>query len=589
MNNESFELLKSWCDRLLELQVTSHPEPELYGGILCPACQRIHGRTDSLIYPLVAMTDYSGDRRYLEAAKQIHHFCEYNFLRSDGSYYRDAISNWNGVTVFSTQTLAQALYYHGAVIDLETRKQWLAVIDRQNRFMVDFVKNKQPVTNYWAALAAALALTGAVRDDQGLIRAAKSYADVVMEHLSEDGLFYGEGIFTHEQSTKGCRPIDIAYNVEETLPSLITYAELAGDEAFLLQLKAIMRVHLEFMLPDGAWDSSFSYRSAKWAYWGSRTSDGCQGALAPFLKNDPIFAAAAYLNVERYRSCTHDGLLYGGPMYHEAEQSACVHHTICHAKAVTHLMDHLRDTEVGQFERLGGQLPRAVSSGTRYFPSLDVYLLSHGGFRATVSGYDYPKKDPNLYCSGGALTMLWHEATGPLAAASMPEYTVMEVGNMQYPRFQDSACQTARIEYRSGERVYTNLYDTECMLESSAEPLTVSASGYLRSADGLEGPAYGLRYCILNNKFRIEVRAEAPDAVFVLPIVAGKEDAVTETEGGYQIKRSSLRIAVRAGQSPKLRLQADERNFNPVGGFLTIPLEIGLRSREMVTVEVVIT
>ena len=38
-----------------------------------------------------------------------------------------------------------------------------------------------------------------------------------------------------------------------------------------------METHLEFMLPDGAWDNSWGTRSFKWTYWGGRTSDGFMG------------------------------------------------------------------------------------------------------------------------------------------------------------------------------------------------------------------------------------------------------------------------------------------------------------------------
>ena len=41
-----------------------------------------------------------------------------------------------------------------------------------------------------------------------------------------------------------------------------------------LAVATSLRAHLEFMLPDGAWDNSWGTRNYKWTYWGSRTSDG---------------------------------------------------------------------------------------------------------------------------------------------------------------------------------------------------------------------------------------------------------------------------------------------------------------------------
>ena len=45
------------------------------------------------------------------------------------------------------------------------------------------------------------------------------------------------------------------------------------------QTVAALRTHMEFMLPDGAWDNSWGTRNYKWSWWGSRTSDGCHPAM----------------------------------------------------------------------------------------------------------------------------------------------------------------------------------------------------------------------------------------------------------------------------------------------------------------------
>lgn len=70
---------------------------------------------------------------------------------------------------------------------------------------------------------------------------------------------------------KNCRPVDLGYNAEESLPALILYAELTGDEDVGRAVLRTAREHLNFMLPDGGWDNSFGSRSYKWCWWGSRT------------------------------------------------------------------------------------------------------------------------------------------------------------------------------------------------------------------------------------------------------------------------------------------------------------------------------
>ncbi len=39
------DTLKVWCDGLLARQVTEMRDPAFYGGLLCPACALIHGRS----------------------------------------------------------------------------------------------------------------------------------------------------------------------------------------------------------------------------------------------------------------------------------------------------------------------------------------------------------------------------------------------------------------------------------------------------------------------------------------------------------------------------------------------------------------
>lgn len=80
--------------------------------------------------------------------------------------------------------------------------------------------------------------------------------------------------------------MDIGYNVEESLPALLQYALLEQDEEIRVLAVKAMRVHLEFMLLDGAWDNSFGTRNYKWSYWGSRTSDGCAAGYG--LADDPV-------------------------------------------------------------------------------------------------------------------------------------------------------------------------------------------------------------------------------------------------------------------------------------------------------------
>lgn len=120
----------------------------------------------------------------------------------------------------------------------------------------------------------------------------------------------------------------MGYNVEETIPSLVGYALVTGDKEALDIMEKTMKVHIEFMLPDGAWDNSWGTRNFKWTYWGSRTSDGCQAGFAALADRDSRFYTAALKNLELLSACTHGGLLYGGPHFRSHGQPPCIHHTL---------------------------------------------------------------------------------------------------------------------------------------------------------------------------------------------------------------------------------------------------------------------
>src|SRR5262249_10183607 len=162
--------------------------------------------------------------------------------------------------------------------------------------------------NYPATACAALAAASLALGDPGLMDEARARASAVLTHFSPEGFPQGEGWNT--LSPKGLPATDLGYNVEETLSNLALYAHLAGDAAMDAQVEKSWRTHLAFALPDGAWDGGWSTRIYKWAYWGSRTTDGCQLGMALLADRDAAFAEVATRNAELFESCTSGGLLY---------------------------------------------------------------------------------------------------------------------------------------------------------------------------------------------------------------------------------------------------------------------------------------
>ncbi|WP_315815687.1 hypothetical protein [Paraflavitalea speifideaquila] len=118
------------------------------------------------------------------------------------------------------------------------------------------------------------------------------------------------------------------------------YGLLTKDEEVLQAVTRSLQTHMELMLPDGGWDNSWGTRNYKWTYWGSRTSDGCQPAYVLLADRDPRFYKVALKNTELLQQYTHEGLLYGGPHYLSHKVLSSVHHTFCHIKALTTILDH---------------------------------------------------------------------------------------------------------------------------------------------------------------------------------------------------------------------------------------------------------
>ena len=64
------ELLKIWCDSLLKRQLRGYGAPH-DGGFLSDACTVLHGRADNAIFPMVYLYAETGEKQYLDSARQL--------------------------------------------------------------------------------------------------------------------------------------------------------------------------------------------------------------------------------------------------------------------------------------------------------------------------------------------------------------------------------------------------------------------------------------------------------------------------------------------------------------------------------------
>ena len=584
-------LVARWCDALLARQIAGTGDPMLDGAIACPACGVLHGRVGDLAYPLAYRWERTGDAKYLAAAERAVEWTEAAMRRADGGLYNDFQSQWWAITVFAQIALGKTLLRFGDRLPRDLRERWSALFERDTDFVVErfdesFVESTN--VNYPASFCEAMALAGRMLGDAGRTALARSMADRVMKSFLPDGLFTGEGAPMSHRSPRGLAYVDLGYNLEESLPSLLAYAELCGDGRMKDAVLASAAAHAEFLLPDGGLDDSFGSRSAKWTYYGSRTSDGLLPILGALAKSGVPWAARAMgLHLGLLARCTNaSGLLAGGVQYGAAGEPACIHHSFTHAKSV---VDVLCDASIP--ERGGdAPLPRERAYGLRSFPSIGVALAAVGPWRATFAGGDsFAPGMTGLRITGGGPSLAWHEAVGPLVVGTMADYAIVEARNLQDLRHERTVLSmTPRIEADDSSSSARDA-DAEMSTTSAAGAVECRAKGRLTGPDGSRGAAYELVSRVDGAALSIGGTCEA-DARFVLPVVASATDRVEIGNGRVRIERGTAVVTIESDLPFELaKTDRGDRAFSPIAGFLyaylTAPLRAGRAFSARITVE----
>ena len=255
MNEKYIPLLRAYCDTLVRSQLRGTGEKSLDGGILCRPCAMIHGRIADVVYPLVYMAKLTENANYLNSAYLAFDWSE-NVLCDDGGMYNDTTKTWQGTTVFFAISLAEALHTGADIIAPEEKAKWEERLRKNGEWLYRVLdENHSANINYLAANSLALYLIGEYFDLPDYIEKAVRLADFSMSHFTENGFLWGEtahggrGDHNREAITaKGCRPIDMGYNLEESLPALVKYAYFSKNEKMLSTLESILVKQLDFFL-----------------------------------------------------------------------------------------------------------------------------------------------------------------------------------------------------------------------------------------------------------------------------------------------------------------------------------------------------
>ena len=581
----SDSLLRKWCKGLIDLQIQSDADPKKVGGIKCPSCNFIHGRIGDAIYPLMHIAHRDNDSRYADAALKLFRWTENNVSTKHGSWINDFENKWQGISVFGAIALAEALERHGSILD----RRDFDILSKRLKKAADFIYErfsfKYGTINYPVSAAYALSLFAKIFDEKKYAERAKFFGRGALKYFTNnDKLLYGEGKPADAASSKGLYAVDLGYNVEESLPSLVGYALTQNDGEVLETAEESMKRHLEFMLPDGAWDNSWGTRNFKWTYWGSRTSDGCLYAYAMLADKNPAFYRAALENARLLDRCTWDNLLHGGPHYKTRGVPPCIHHSFAHAKCAASVLDNARPIPANAEKT---KLPREREYGLKLFRDIDTALVSKGKFRATITAYDREYNDVrNGHPTGGALSLLWHENAGAIFAASMNDYRRIEPQNMQADNSPDSMPLTPRIEADIGGVKYRNISDLSAKMrpEYGKEKVTVFAESKLVDAEQ-KSPPNGEILCSaiyefsddgVDLKFRTKQNGDKKEKVkIILPLVSQSgETYKMPAKNSLVLNRENCRIKLSADKNIVKMPMKKGRVFNFVPGMEAIALSI---------------
>ena len=585
INELTIKLLEQWCQGLVAHQTHSPDNLITHGGIYSPGDDAYLGRSADSIFPLLWMAKHTGDHKYVEAAKLVYSWEQKNCWSEElGCWFNNPNmpDSWKGITVFAAMTKYEAITYYPELLGEETIKEWKARLYRASEYLYQTLTINFGNINYPAFGTLAFYSLGKLFNEERYIKRAEELAQGLLPYFTADGLFFGEG--TRAPNEHGQYPIDLGYNVEESLPALALYSKLTGNAELYAKVLESKRTHLEFMLPNGAWDNSWGTRNFKWTLWGSRTSDGCHPGYYALANEEPVFAEAVYRNLKCLENSTYDNLLHSGPHEFIEGIPPSMHHTFNHAKALVNLL-LTKEPDIPYSDNI---LPREKVYGTKKFDSINTIIFSKGSWRGTVTAYgmDYREGRINGHASGGALTLLYHMHNDIVSAASMIEYQRWERFNMLDESLVDNFMDlTPRLELRLDDnRIFRNICDHSATLTSSenSDELIIATKSRLVDGNQMapdEGtPEVSIDYKIKDDVFTLEIAMDKPVAEgklqFIFPVVCSGNDEISIEDNKFTHRTKKEALTLKSNYKLENLLPENKRVYNFVPGLQAFPLII---------------
>lgn len=542
-------LLIEYADALVRMQDRSG-DPAFNGGIKCQSCKNIHGRCIDAVFGLTVAYKLTKNEDYLYTMKMLFDYGE-NLMCLDGGLYNDIQTEWRYTTTFHEIAIIEARIQGEDIFDQETKNKFDNRIKKCAEWLYNNLNEFSYANiNYATTNGLALGLAGEYLNNNKYRKQARHLIDYALEHFTKDNILFGETKPHNAVSKKGCRAVDIGYNIEESVPALTKYAFLVKDKKLISTLEKVAYKNLEFILPDGGVDNSFGNRNNKWTYWGSRTSDGVHAGFLHFADKDSVFAEASLRNIEMLRKCTVDGILYGGPDYVKHGDYGCTHHMFEHinslAYCITNFEPRLLDRNL-----FGKQKLPLDDVYTSYIEDLRVLRAKRGDYFATFSDYDYDTQGSG-HASGLTLTCLFKGNNIPMIMGSVTDYVLVEPTNMQVPLDREHhRSLLPRIEkYVESKRFSSTYFDNAKFSYVAGEAVVFEGTTGLESKDKqVLDNMLNIKYELSKNGIRIEITA-LKDEKFILPLINGKvkilngklekQDDIFFLTGGFEAKEYSI-------------------------------------------------
>jgi hypothetical protein len=541
------ELLIELTEGIVRYQVPPEILAFHAGGLLCPNCGLVHGRSCEAAFPLAFIYKRTSNRTYFDAFRQAARFALRRQSKA-GWWNNESGTQWRTTTVFTLLALANA--YRLLEKDLMTSSigmEYLLAIRRAATWVSLNVTENCGSINYFITSIPALELAGIILEEDAFHNQARRNAEIALGHF-KDGFIVGDST---RSANSPFLPVDISGGIDVSLSALAIYLKLAGTPFPELDIafREAAETHLCFFYPDGSVNDSWGQRSYKWAVFGAKTSMGCQPWAWRLAADDGRFTRAAALNAGLMKGMISDHLLDSGPHHKRTGRPACIYPTWSRADGLANALLH-GPSEVHPEE----PLPMEQPGFRKFFPSVNVFTARSAQLAVTISGYGYLDRDDIVEPAqpmGGAVSYLWHRTWGPVQVGSQAFYKRFEPANMPEAETDSPPSSTPRIRLLSNGKEFSNLYEPFARIADDGKIISVSGSLRTQSLQASEA-VYAVRYQLddscIEKQYEISrlLDKDVPDIIEPLVIPENPKIEMLPDGRGLSIKSPTGQILLTA-------------------------------------------